>query len=158
MCIKGGKMSKRKVILYLAASLDGFIATKEHKLDWLFEVEGDGDNGYSKFAETVDTVLIGRTTYDWVMEQENGKFPYPDKESYVFSRTEHAPTEYVQFVDGDLTGFIQKLKAREGKDIWLVGGGELIHSFLAEDLIDELMITVAPIILGSGIPLFAELG
>ena len=147
-------MEQRKVVLYIASSLDGYIATKEHNLDWLFSVEGEGDNGYSKFYETVDTILIGRVTYDWIMEHENGNFPYKGKECYVFSRTKKEENEHVTFVDEDIAPFMKDLKSKNGKSIWLVGGGELLVNFIKENLVDELFITVAPRLLGKGIPLF----
>ena len=76
-------MNQRKIVLYIASSLDGYIATEEHSLDWLFAVEGEGDNGISKFYETVDSILMGRVTYDWIMDYEKGEFPYKGKECYV---------------------------------------------------------------------------
>jgi dihydrofolate reductase len=148
------KMQQRKVILYIASSLDGFIATKNHNLEWLFSVEGDNDNGYSKFYDTIDTILLGRTTYEWILEHEKNKFPYIDKECYVFSKEERTNTEYVTFVQNDVINFINNLKNKNGKDIWLVGGSVLINTLLSEKIIDELIITVAPVLIGQGIPLF----
>jgi len=119
-----------------------------------FKVEGEGDNGYSDFYERIDTVLIGKRTYDWVMEQEKGEFPYPDKDCYVFSRTFLEDTKDVKFINGDIVNFTNNLKKEEGKDIWIVGGGDILHTFLKENLVDELIVTVSPTILGEGIPLF----
>ena len=149
-------MSNRKVILYIAMSLDGFIATEEHKLDWLFAVDGVGDNGFSKFYNTIDTILIGNTTYEWIMEQEKGNFPYKDKECYVFSRSVKDNTEYVSFINCDINNLINGLKSHDSKDIWVVGGGELFHTLLGEKLIDEIIVTIAPVLIGKGIPLFIE--
>lgn len=111
-------------------------------------------NGYSDFYERIDTVLIGKRTYDWVMEQEKGKFPYPDKDCYVFSRTSLEDTKGVKFINGDIVNFTNNLKKEEGKDIWIVGGGDILHTFLKENLVDELIVTVSPTMLGEGIPLF----
>lgn len=147
-------MSQRKLVLYIASSLDGYIATEEHNLDWLFAVEGEGDNGYSKFYETVDTVLIGRTTYDWIIKLEKGDFPYIGKECFVFSRTKRDNNEHVTFINNDVVQFLKNLKNKSGKSIWLVGGGELLQSFVKEKLVDEIIITIAPVLLGKGIPLF----
>lgn len=147
-------MNKRKIVLFIAQSLDGYIATRGDSLDWLFKVEGEGDNGYSEFYETVDTILLGKRTYDWIMEYENGQFPYIDKECYVFSRTPLDPTKEVQFINGNIVDFIDRLKKEEGKNIWVVGGGDLLYTFFKEKLVDELIITIAPTILGDGIPLF----
>lgn len=145
---------ERKIVLFIAQSLDGYIATKEDSLDWLFKVEGEGDNGYSEFYETVDTILIGKRTYDWIMEQEKGQFPYLNKDCYVFSRSPFDDTNEVKFVNEDIVNFTKDLKKEEGENIWIVGGGDILHTFLMEKLIDELIVTVAPTIIGEGIPLF----
>lgn len=147
-------MSKRKLVLYIASSLDGYIATEEHNLDWLFTTEGEGDNGYSKFYDTVDTVLIGRTTYDWIIEHEKGNFPYKGKECYVFSRTKKADNEDITFINGDVAKFLEDLKNIKGKNIWIVGGSNLLQAFVKEKLVDELIVNIAPVLLGKGIPLF----
>lgn len=147
---------KRKLVLFIASSLDGYIATKDDALDWLYDVEGEGDNGYSEFYNTVDTILMGKRTYDWIMNQELKEFPYKNKECYVFSRSLTKDTEDVKFVNRDVVHFVNQLKSENGKNIWIVGGGELLHSLMKEELVDELIITVAPILLGKGIPLFKE--
>ncbi len=147
---------QRKLVLFIAQSLDGYIASKEESLDWLFQVEGEGDNGYSEFYETVDTILIGKRTYDWIIKQEDGEFPYPGKETFVFSRTVKEDLPHVTIVNDDVVRFTDQLKQREGKDIWLVGGGDLLDTFLKGNLVDELIVTVAPVLLGSGVPLFKE--
>lgn len=147
---------KRKLVVFIAASLDGYIATKEDSLDWLFKVEGEGDNGYSEFYETVDTVVMGKRTYDWLMNENLKEFPYKNKECYVYTRSAMEDTENVKFVNGDVKEFVENLKRKNGENIWIVGGGELLQSFIQEKLIDEFIITIAPIILGSGISLFRE--
>ncbi len=147
-------MNERKLVLYIAQSLDGYIATKDDSLDWLFQVEGEGDNGYSEFYETVDTILIGNRTYEWIMDYEKGDFPYKGKDCYVFSRTPKENTEYVQFIQEDILLFVNKLKKEAGKNIWMVGGGNLLQAFLEYNLVDELIVTIAPTVIGDGIPLF----
>ncbi|WP_204696534.1 dihydrofolate reductase family protein [Geomicrobium sediminis] len=144
----------RKVVAFIASSLDGYIATENESLEWLFNVEGEGDNGFSEFYETIDTVVMGKRTYDWVMYQEAGEFPYKDKKCYVFTRSSATDTEHVTFVNEDVYHFVQKLNQHKGKNIWLVGGGELLSGFIQEKLIDEFIITIAPTIIGKGIPLF----
>ena len=147
---------KRNLVLFIASSLDGYIATKDESLEWLYNVEGEGDNGFSEFYDTVDTILMGKRTFDWVMNQDLKEFPYKNKECYVFTRSLTENTEDVKFVNGDVTNFVNKLKSKDGKNIWIIGGGELLHSFIQEKLVDELIITVAPTLLGKGIPLFRE--
>lgn len=147
---------KRKLVLFIATSLDGYIATQDESLEWLFAVEGEGDNGYSAFYETVEAILMGKKTYDWIMKHETETFPYQNKKCYVFTRSPIEDTEDVKFVNEDITSFTNKLKSEQGKNIWIVGGGELLHSFLKETLVDELILTIAPTVIGKGIPLFKE--
>jgi len=87
------------------------------------------------------------------MKQEKGEFPYQTKACYVFSRSHLANTNHVKFVNEDIATFTDNLKKEEGKNIWIVGGGDLLHTFLKEKLVDELIVTVAPTIIGEGIPL-----
>lgn len=151
-------MTNRKLTLFIATSLDGYIATKEDSLEWLFAVDGEGDNGYSAFYETIDTIILGKRTYQWLLDFESEEFPFPykDKECYVFTNSNLPVHEHATFINEDVTPFLQKLKEKPGKNIWLVGGGELIHSFYEKDLIDEIIVTVSPVLLGNGIPLFKE--
>ena len=148
-------MAERKVVLYIAESLDGYIATKEDSLDWLFSITGEGDNGYGEFLPTVDTIIMGRRTYDWVMEAEKVNFPYKGKECYVFSKTQKGKNEFVEFIDTDAAAFVNNLRKQEGKNIWIVGGEKVIDTFMKAQLIDEYIITIAPILIGNGIPLFS---
>lgn len=150
-------MADRKVILYIASSLDGYIARKNGDVDWLSIVEAESeDYGYKAFYQTIDTVLLGRKTYEQVLTF--GDFPYRQKACYVFSSTSQSNTDDVQFINSDIVSFVNDLKKREGKDIWLVGGSELTKTFMTHDLIDEYIISIIPMILGEGIPLFANCG
>ena len=140
----------RKVILFIASSLDGYIARTSGSVDWLFT---DQDYGYTDFFATIDTVLMGRRTYEQVLSF--GDYPYKGTQGFVFSKTHSEERdENVTFISSDLTSFIEKLKGGTGKHIWLVGGTEIIQSCISHDLIDEFVISVHPIILGDGIPLF----
>lgn len=149
-------ISERKMVLYIATSLDGYIAKEDESLEWLFKVEGEGDNGYSEFYDTVDTILLGRRTYDWILNYENGNFPYKNKKCYVFSNTLKGKNEDVEFINEDVVSFSKKIKQHEGKNIWIVGGGELLDFFIKERLVDEFIITIAPTLIGEGIPLFKK--
>ncbi|SHO48398.1 dihydrofolate reductase family protein [Anaerocolumna xylanovorans] len=146
----------RKIVLFIAMSLDGYIATEEDSLEWLFQTEGEGDNSYQEFYETIDTIILGRRTYDWIQNVEGDNFPYKGKQCFVFSGTKQGEEGDVRFFNGDVVDFAEKLKSEEGKDIWVVGGGELLHHFAANRLVDKWIITIAPTILGSGIPLFKK--
>lgn len=139
----------RNIILYIATSLDGYIARTNGAVDWLFT---DGEYGYQSFYESIDTTLMGRKTYEQVLTF--GDFPYPDKHNYVFThRAENTESEHVTFVTKDAVGFIRELKTQEGKDIWLIGGGGLIQTCLQDHLVDELRLFVHPVLLGDGLPL-----
>jgi dihydrofolate reductase len=139
----------RKVVLFIACSLDGYIAGKDDDIKWLFD---DEDYGYVSFLASIDVVLMGRRTYDLVLQM--GPFPYVGKECYVFSRSLMGGDDNVEFVNQPVKGFLDALRENEGKNIWLVGGSELISHFMQADIVDEFIISVHPRILGSGIPLF----
>ncbi|MDV2682753.1 dihydrofolate reductase family protein [Alkalihalophilus lindianensis] len=148
---------ERNVVLFIATSLDGYIATEEERLDWLFEVEGEGDNGISDFYKTVDTVLMGRKTYDWIINADSiDEYPYKDKHSFVFTRSTIDDNDHTHFINHDVEAFVRSLKRKQGKNIWLLGGGQLVTTCIEKDLVDEIIITVAPKIIGSGIPLFIK--
>ena len=149
----------RPIVVYIAATLDGFIATRDDSLQWLFSVEGEGDNGYGEFIATVDTIVMGRRTYDWLLREVGEEnFPYREQRCYVLSHTSQGQNEHVTFWNGDVLTLARQLRAQEGKRIWLVGGGELIQAFAQLQLVDEWILTLAPVLLGEGIPLFAQPG
>ena len=146
----------RKIVLYIAVSLDGKIARPDGSVDWLDTIPNPDklDYGYSDFYKSFDTTLQGNNTYQTILNF-GIPFPYPDKKNYVFtSKTNLENTEYVDFVSGDIISFIQNLKNEEGKDIWLIGGGKLNTSLFNAGLIDEFHVFVMPIVVGEGIPLF----
>lgn len=138
---------KRKLKLFIATSLDGFIARRNGEVDWLFH---DGDYGYSEFYAGIDTVLMGNKTYEQILTF--GPYPYPDKTGFVFSRNKIGNDNNVTFVQ-EVVPFTRELLAQPGGDVWLVGGGQIIAPLLTADLIDEFMLFVHPVLLGDGIPL-----
>lgn len=149
-----------EVILYIAASLDGYIARVDGAVDWLDDIPepGDGpdkDYGYGEFIAGVGTVLMGRVTYEQVLSF-GVDYPYPGTDGFVFSRTRAGEQdENVRFVDGaDMAAFVDQLKAADKGNIWLVGGGQLVREFLRLDLIDRFELFILPVILGEGIPMF----
>jgi dihydrofolate reductase len=143
------------VVFYGAVSLDGYLARESHALDWLFGTEGEEETGYQEFYDSVDMILMGRSTYDQIAILSPDKFPYEGKPCYVFSRKLTGSTEHVTFINEDIAGCTQSLKVQEGdKRIWIVGGGEVLQHLLQAKLVDEFMIQIAPVIIGRGIPLF----
>ncbi|MBL7937034.1 MAG: dihydrofolate reductase [Bacteroidia bacterium] len=146
----------RKVILYIATSLDGYIAKPNDNLDFLSIVQKEGeDYGYSDFIKSVDTVILGRKTYEWVMKQVS-EFPHSDKKSFVITRTERPSINNLNFYSGNLTHLIEKLKSEEGKNIFCDGGAEIVNELLKNNLIDECIISVIPILVGNGTKLFKD--
>jgi dihydrofolate reductase len=150
-------MAKRKVILYSAISLDGFIARKDGNIDWLPSTDslGDDDQDYKDFYEQIDVTLMGRKTYEQVLGFP-GEFPYAKTTNYVFSRQQQPSNKLVHFIHDHVEEFVNQLKDQPGKDIWLIGGGELNTLLLNANLIDELILTTIPTVLGIGIPLFGQ--
>lgn len=147
----------RKIILYIACSLDGKIAKPDGRVDWLeaIPVPEDGDYGYADFYKSIDTTLQGYSTYNQIVNW-GIDFPYAEKKNYVVTRKEGLKnTEHVEFVSTNHIEFIKQLKHESGKDIWLVGGGQLNAMLLEAKLIDEIQLFVMPIILTNGIDMFA---
>ena len=147
----------RKVIVYIAASTDGYIARADGNLDWLSAVEVPGeDYGYKAFTERIDTVIMGRITYEKVLSF-GIPYPHADKRSYIISRTlTESSNPAIEFYGGELTELIHRLKSQSGKDIFIDGGAQLVHTLLQQKAIDELIISTIPVLLGGGIRLFKE--
>lgn len=147
----------RNIILYIAVSLDGYIARKNGAVDWLSGDSGDQnvDSGFDKFYSSIDTVVMGRTTYQQVInELSPGVWVYEGKKCYVSTTRNYESDDRVEYISEDITGFIKNLTSQQGKDIWLVGGGKLLDQFIKQNLIDKYIVTIIPTILGDGIPLF----
>ncbi|QLH02953.1 dihydrofolate reductase [Nitrosopumilus cobalaminigenes] len=140
-----------KVLLYIATSLDGYIARENGDIDWLPE---SSESSYDVFYKSIDTVMLGKTTYDQVLTF--GEYPYKDKKSFVFSRTSMNNDNHVEFVS-DIEKFVKDGFPGAGKNIWLVGGAKIIASFLKIGFVDEIITTVIPVLLGKGISLFQSI-
>lgn len=148
----------RKLSLFIATSLDGYIAKPNDDLSFLKLVEKKGeDYGYKEFTETIDTLIIGRRTYDYVVK-EIGASHYDNGERnvYVITRTDRPNLGRITFYTGNLTELVQQLKSENGKNIYCDGGAEIINELLERDLIDEFIISVVPVLLGNGTRLFKD--
>lgn len=142
----------RKVVLFIATSIDGFIAGKDGDTDWIYT---DGDFGYGEFYSTIDTTIMGYNTYYFV--KQFSEFPYPDKKNFVFTRKKRViDSNPVEFVFDDVVEFVSKLKKKEGENIWLIGGGQINSILHNANLIDQMIISIHPIALGNGIRLFPD--
>jgi dihydrofolate reductase len=148
---------RRKVIVHIGSSADGYIARSDGDLEWLTSRPAPkGFYGMSAFMKSVDTKVLGRKTYEESLRL-GAKFDSKDR-TIVFSRHPRpadAPSG-VEFVNDAIGPFVSRLRDQPGKDIWLMGGGEIIASFLDEQAIDEFVISVAPVFIGDGIPLIAR--
>lgn len=149
-----------KTIYFAASSLDGYIADKNNSLDWLFQFGEPKDNYIGKFLDTVGALAMGSTTYQWMYEQMpnfgDGKWPY-QVPTYVFTSRKLPlyPNADIRFVNGDVRPVHNQMALEaKGKNIWIVGGGELVGKFYDANLLNELIIQIASVTLGSGSPLF----
>jgi dihydrofolate reductase len=148
----------RKLIIFIASTLDGYIAKPNDDLSFLKIVEKEGeDYGYADFTTTIDTIIVGRKTYDWVL-REIGPSHYDNgsRDVYVVTRTARPGVGRTTFYTGDLAELIGKLKNDPGKDIYCDGGAEVINELLQRGLIDEFVISIIPILVGNGTRLFKD--
>jgi dihydrofolate reductase len=147
----------KKIILYIAASLDGRIAEPDGGLEWLtgFPNPEKTDYGYKDLLTSVDTVIMGGKTYRELLNMDV-IWPYLNQQTYVVSHHEWSAKENIHFITENVIEAIFTSRNEPGKDIWLVGGGELISMLLATNLVDEIRICYIPVILGKGIPLFPD--
>ena len=149
-------MHSRKLILYISMSLDGFIATKDDDISWLSAMEKEGeDYGYAAFTQNIDTYIVGNQTYKTVLKLTGGHFPQADQyDCYVITRQERAHENGVTYYNGALKDLIQQIRKEPWKDIYCDGGGQIVQLLMEEDLIDEYIVSVIPIVLGDGKRLF----
>ena len=153
---QGEVVPKRKIIVNIATSADGYVARTDGSLDWLTSRPAPkGFYGLPEFSRSVDAKILGRKTFD--MSVKMGASFSADDVHYVFSRraSPRSAPAGVEFVTEPIRDFAERLRKQSGKNIWLMGGGEIIGSFLDEGAIDELIITVMPVFIGEGIPLMA---
>src|SRR5712692_10539753 len=150
----------RKIIVYIATSADGFIARKDGAVDWLERPRPKGNYGMGEFWKSIDTILLGRKTYDFVVQyQKKTKAAadiYRGPKHYAFSR--RPPKKVLrgfEFVKEPIKKFAKRLRSQKGKDIWMMGGAGIIASFLDAGEIDEFIIHIIPKLIGEGIPLIA---
>ena len=135
--------------VYIAISLDGYVARDNGDVDWLFT---DQDYGYENFYRSVDTLIMGRHTYDQVLTI--GAYPYEGKETYVLTTSRQGRDDYVTYIP-DMASLSAKLGDKE-RQVWIVGGAQIIGRMLEEGWVDELRLFIHPILLGGGIPLFPQ--
>jgi dihydrofolate reductase len=147
-------MENRKLVLYTCMSVDGYLATNDDDLSWLSIVEKEGED-YTEFISNVDSYIVGRKTYEKVLEMTGGNFPQAEMfDCYVLTRAERENENGVTFYNGGVTELVTKLKTKKGKNIYCDGGAEVVKLLMDKNLIDEYLITVIPTFLGEGKRLF----
>lgn len=146
----------RKVSLFIAMSLDGYIARSDGGVDWL-SGQGDDENNdsYTEFIKNIDTILMGWNTYNQIIsELSPKKWVYNDFTTYVITHRDVASSKKIRFKNVNPVDLIKRLKEKKGKDIWICGGANIVEQLVNENLIDVYYVTVIPILLGLGIRLF----
>jgi dihydrofolate reductase len=142
----------RRIIVYIATSADGYIVRPDGDVGWLDRPRPRGNNGMTQFYRSIDTVLLGRKTYD--VGRQLGQHSFPGKRNYVFTRSRRrSRVPEVEFIHDDVGDFVAGLRASTGKHVWVVGGAQLIAALLDRGLIDQLIIHLVPVLIGEGIPL-----
>lgn len=150
----------RETVLFIAVSLDGYIADRAGRVDWIDgqSPEEEMKDSYGAFVQEMDTVIMGWNTYHQIVtELSPGQWVYEELTSYVVTHREAPSTEKIRFTREDPGTLLRRLREQPGKGIWICGGAQIARQLLAEDLIDRLYLSVIPTLLGGGVRLFGEL-
>lgn len=149
------------IILFIAQSLDGFVASEDGRIDWLPQTMAEKFQKFYKiFYNNIDTIFMGRCTYEQITRDLSpNKWPYPNTITYVWTSDPHLfqEEEHIKFINEDIVSFSKSCKEKSNKNIWLLGGAKLIQEFIHKDLIDEYIITYIPVLVGEGKSLFSSL-
>lgn len=144
-----------KVKLFIAMSLDGYIASEDGSVDWLSAIENsEEDTSYDDFYKSIDSLIMGSTTYEQVVHDLSDIWPYPGIDSYILTSKDYRSYDSIHFVNQDTVEFIRSLKEERTKDIWIVGGPKIVNPLIEAGMIDEYIIAIIPVLLGKGIRLF----
>jgi len=147
----------RTIVLNLAVSMDGFIARENGSVDWLDDLDTDGnDLGFQDFLSGCDTILMGRVSYEETLKLGKGDWPFKNHKTYVFTSKQRKNEKGIFFVNDNPINLIKELGNGEGKNIWLFGGGRFIKTMREHNLVDQYIITIIPVLLGKGIRLFQD--
>lgn len=141
------------VFFYGCITLDGYLADKNHGLSWLYETGTTEETGYEDFYRKMDVTIMGRRTFEEIAKLEDAAAVYPTTENYVFTHTDRLSCKGFIPVSGDVPRFVAELGE---KNVWVVGGNTILAPLLERDMVDHLIIQIAPVLLGDGIPLFTQ--
>ncbi|EUJ33014.1 hypothetical protein MFLO_05365 [Listeria floridensis FSL S10-1187] len=142
------------IYFYGCTSMDGYLADKNHRIDWLHETGTTEETSYDAFYEQMDMMVMGKKTFDEIKDMEGLASFYANTENYVFTHADTLSVENFIPISGDVVEFIQSVQA--DKNIWVVGGNAILAPLLNADMVDVLYLQVAPVLLGEGIPLFTQ--
>lgn len=142
------------VFFYGCVTMDGYLADKKHGLDWLHQTGSTEDTGYENFYRKMDVTIMGKRTFDEIARVEDAAGVYPTTENFVFTHSKTLPQEGFVPVNGDVAEFVKGLGPE--KNVWIVGGNTVLAPLLDADMVDRLVIQIAPVLLGDGIPLFTQ--
>lgn len=142
------------IFFYGCVTLDGYLADKNHGLSWLYETGTTEETGYEDFYRKMDVTIMGQRTFEEITKLEDAAGVYPTTENYVFTHAADLPQEGFIPVSGDVADFVTKLGPDQ--NIWIVGGNTILAPLLERDMVDHLIIQIAPVLLGEGIPLFTQ--
>ncbi|MDL2235139.1 dihydrofolate reductase family protein [Christensenellaceae bacterium OttesenSCG-928-L17] len=142
------------IYFYGCITIDGYLADQNHRLDWLYQTGSVEETGYNDFYKEMDITIMGKKTFDEVAKMDNAGLAYPTTENYVFTHAKALPVSGFPPVSADVVAFVKGME--KDKNIWVVGGNQLMAPLLDNDLIDTMIIQIAPVLLGKGIPLFTQ--
>lgn len=142
------------VFFYGCITLDGYLADKNHNLDWLYQSGSIEETSYEDFYKTMDITIMGKRTFNEIKNISNVDSLYATTENFVFTHEERLPVKGFTPINGDVVEFVKEIE--QDKNIWIIGGNTILAPLLDKDMVDKLIIQIAPVLLGKGIPLFSQ--
>ncbi|MGX6977737.1 dihydrofolate reductase family protein [Vagococcus elongatus] len=142
------------VYFYGCITLDGYLADESNNLDWLYQTGSVKETNYDEFYEKIDVTIMGKKTYDEIAKMGTDHQMYPTTKNYVFTHTNLLPIDGFIPVSGNVVEFVKNIEP--SKNIWIVGGNQMLAPLLDNDMVDVMIIQIAPVLLGNGIPLFTQ--
>ncbi|WP_022795978.1 dihydrofolate reductase family protein [Bavariicoccus seileri] len=142
------------IYFYGCVTMDGYLADKNHNMDWLYQTGTTEETDYEAFYKKMTITIMGKKTFDEIKHLENIESFYPTTQNYVFTHDERLPVEGFIPVSGDIIDFIKELDTNQ--NVWIIGGNTVLAPLLDNDMVDNITIQIAPVLLGNGVPLFSQ--